>query len=917
METTMTSSNNPSSQSAFRLASLRRRTLRAFAAALLVGIGASLSTGTAQADVPGLSAPAKVLYSVENPTQPVSVGFTTTINTSALRLNMNGWVTGATVCTTATGTLPISVVGGVGIVNQPVVSGTALSCALQVTPTAAGPVTVSVEEFDAIGPANTQQRNITFELTTTTFEAADVMVKGAVLVPGEARAPDETISYGIRLLTTGGTGAFVLNGGLLSVQSLAGTTVTCNNNGEAVLWCLVSRTLTQADVLRGTAPMSVDIVQPGGGVLNRYVRDIPVTAEHRIELRMTALPINVAVGETTRITLTATNVGSVPLYDMTTTGDFGGYCNLHTLAAGESFNCSFDRVVTLSEVTAPIKPTVHATSFAPDSDGVSDDATSATDVDATTDTRLNALDPGLTVARLRQPAPIALPLTADATVNATIDLASTRAVRGVKLHFTLPSFISIPGCQTFDNVCVLEVPSTLPAVDVPLTVGIEWAIAGPAGIDLSVPVRVIADGGINLFIGDISLRTFGVSGTLTTGAAPFDAGSLASTTFTATATLAGGPGGELTLVPQPTGSTVSRCTRSGQAVTTTAIADGVSLGALPGAAVVTCTIIVPVGVADAERGAVNASVSFRLLSGGASATATSDASVAAARLTVSPGPTPRVPTHGYSLAGSSDRPNRFTQTFTIAVQGRTPIDHLVVLAGVTCTGDRLPAPTETPASLTCTIEHTVTAAELDSGQAAVSLSALAKAFGGSVTLAGNASVSVPVPKESLSLRMSELSAPPAGSTYTAGDVVRLLVSVYNDGGLPLEVLGVDVGPTTGQPAGSAMRRSDSNLLSAAESSATEVGACLPVQMVVPQSGFECLVTYTVTPFDQAAGHLAFAATVTTSQGITATGQRAVVVAARAVKLPETGTELAGLLALATVLLVVGTLLLGANRRSRR
>jgi hypothetical protein len=862
--------------------------------AALVAVGAIAGIGMAVpagAVASGITSPSVILYSDDFPIQQVTVGYTTTTNATALRIGVGGWITSASTCAVGSASRAVTVTGGSAVLSSAVTTGTSVSCTLGVAPTVAGDTTVTVEEFDAVGPAVTTTRPITAQAVAAAFDATDVDTVAGGWAAGLALAPGDELTYAVDVIADANAEDTTI------VATSPGTTVTCGSSSGTTLdvSCTVTRPLTESDLLAGVAPMSVEVRQSGGATFARFARDVPVSAERRIELSMSAQPTSAAVGATVRITLEAVNRGSVTLSDVT----FGGFAAGETLdcvgstglVPAGTFTCAFDHVVMLDEVDDPIVPTVRATSFGPDSDESNDDTVSATDVDATAATVLAAIDPGVTVTRIAQPDPIAVPVTGSALVRASIDLASAGSLSHPELVIATASGITLVGCDT--SVCRVPLAATLPATDFDFSAS---SSSVNAGLDASMPVRLVADGGIDLPVTTLRVQTFGIAATLAGSATPVDTGVSASVTWDATVIVQPGVGGELTVAVTPAGSTLSSCHRSTTSLTPVAGAGTFSLGTQPPASTIVCTVISPIVGDAANNGRVGASVTASLQAAGATATAMASAERPGARLSVTPGAPPVVPTHGYSLDGSTERPNQFTQTFLVQLRGDTSVDPLVLPSGVSCDGVALPHPDGDVSSLTCSVTHTVTAAELAIGEAAVLLHVTGSGFDGALELVGDGSVIVPVPRESVSVTVSEISAPPPGTTYTAGDNLRLLVSVHNDGGLPLTGLEIDVIPT-----------SSTSLVRAAAI------ACPPPASLAPGTGYECLVEQQVTPYDLASGQLGFVVTVRTSQGATSTTQQRITIGNRTLTLPETGTDIVALLALATLATAAGMVLLGTSK----
>ncbi len=892
--------------------STKRRRMFAAVAALLA-VSGGLVVAPAGADVPDISVPEIVMYSAEFPTQNLAVGFTTSMNAEAIRLNVGtGWVTGGSSCTSDAGSYTLSAVGGSGFVGSAIPAATTLTCNLQITPTAPGQVTVTVEEFDELGPANTQHATIDAQLVAVTWTSGPVERVTGNWSAGEALAPGDILRYDATFRLDGFVEA---QRDYFELSLPLGTTITCQTEtlgtGSVTVPCTVSRVLTTDDLVAGVAPMTFGLIQVPGGTLGELARSVPVSAEHRVELSMSALPNEVAVAGTTAVTLTATNVGSVALTNLAFEGfpaaelEAANCRTTATLTAGSRWICTFDHVVTLAEVTNPVAPRVRGSSFDVDSDGVNDSTTAPTDIDAQAASDLTALGVGLTVTRLDQPAPIALPVAGTVTAVGIVDLASALPVGHVRLRVGVTNTVAVQGCTPLDGLCDIAVPAGLPVVDVPLVV---TAQAANAGLNVSLPVRVLADGGIDLPVGSLLIRTFGVSVEVGGRRDPVDAGTASSMTWPTTFTLAAGPISALSATIVPLGSSLSACTAGGQPVVVVSSPEGISLGTHAGGVSVMCTVTSP--IPDHVGDGIDVQVTARVLNSGVQALAVADASARAAELEVSASPIPAVPTHGYSVAGGAERPNHFTQTFAITIDGDTAVTAISTPTGVTCDGDSLAAPVDDETlEIICSVRHTVSAADLQVGRVLVTLPVTGTAFDGALALVSSSSVWVPVPHESMSVRLSELTAPPSGPTYAAGDVVRLLVSVYNDGGLPLEVLSVQVGPNQSMPDPPAGLRT-----LALGARTAGLGSCVPTTLVAPQSGFECLVDYTVTPFDQAAGSLSFTATVHTSQGITATGHNVLSVARREVELPATGARVLDLVSLAGAAVLIGLFLTAVSRR---
>jgi hypothetical protein len=870
-------------------------------AAALVAVGGIVGIGMAVPAVAlssGITAPSVILYSDDFPTQQVAVGYTTTTNATALRFGVGGWITSAPSCTVGAASRPVTVTGGSAVLASAVSSGTSVSCSFVVTPTAPGATTVTVEEFDAVGPAVSSSRPITAKAVTSAFDATDVDTVAGGWSAGLALAPGDQLTYDVDVIADA-------NATDSTVVAPSGTTVTCGAPAGTALdaSCTVTRPLTEGDLLAGVAPMSIDVRQTGGATFARFIRDVPVSAERRIELSMAAQPTTAPVGATVRVTLEAVNRGSVTLHGVTL-GGFGAPemvgCVAQDVAPTDTVTCAFDHVVMLDEVDEPIVPTIRATSFGPDSDESNDDATSATDIDAAAASVLSAIDPGITVARVAQPDPIAVPVAgpAPAAVRASIDLVATGLVSHPELVVTPTSGITLVGCST--PVCRIPLADTLPVIDLDFT---ALPASANAGLNASVPVRLVADGGIDLPVTTLRIQTFGVAASISGASIPVDTGVTASVNWDATVTLQPGVGGDVTLAVAPVGSSVSSCRRGPTPLVAVASAGTFSLGTQPPASTIACTVTSPITGDAATNGHVAASVTATLQAAGVTATANTSAGRLGARLRVTPGTSPTVPTHGYSLVGTDERPNQFIQTFQVQLRGDTNVDPLTVPAGVSCDGVALPHPDGDVSSVTCSVAHTITAAELAAGEAVVSLPVTGSGFEGTLELVGNGSVVVPVPRESVSVTVSEISAPAPGTNYTAGDNVRLLVSIHNDGGLPLTDLAIDVEPTSPNSS-----NSPSSLVRAA------VTACQPPTTLAPASGYECLLEQQVTPYDLAAGQLGFTVTVSSSQGASASTQRQITIGRRAITLPETGSDVGALITLAAFATSVGVLLVGAAKR---
>jgi LPXTG-motif cell wall-anchored protein len=227
----------------------------------------------------------------------------------------------------------------------------------------------------------------------------------------------------------------------------------------------------------------------------------------------------------------------------------------------------------------------------------------------------------------------------------------------------------------------------------------------------------------------------------------------------------------------------------------------------------------------------------------------------------------------------------------------------IVTPGLTCPATELHPEHGHPAEMTCTHVHTVTADEIAADGATLRFAATGSAFG-AVPVQAATSLSFQLAHESLVVKVVELSAPRTPSGYVPGEVVRLLVSVTNDGTLPIDVNSVTL------PGSSATRASRTTR---AFNSAT--GSCGQSVRLEPLASFDCSVDYAVVVADGIARTIELPFLVTTSAGLETNLTVTVRASTVGLQLPATGSDPRSLLVFGTALIAVGTLVRRFGQRS--
>jgi hypothetical protein len=877
------------------------------------------------------ASPSVILFVDGEPVQPLRLTYTIQGAATDLQFSLNeaslSVISGVSACTVNSATT--MAVFSAGDVTVPLgtagsAAGAVVVCDVSVALYASAQLTLTAGEVTGTNIV-TAAALVTAQLATTSFTPQPLRTNGVVGGAFDPHRVGDVLSYTVVAGVDASAGATGVAGSGLTGNTTSCSTVAVGAGPSATqqVTCDVSRTLSQADLVAGTVDLGVSIAQVAGGTLARFERSQPVFATHLVLVELTA-PDNIAVGHVAQLTVTAFNQGSsvlsgvwlggIPTAELATAACSRFPESSQTVTAaslpavlkpGERLSCTVGHRAVLDDVRNDRYVTVRGMSFGTDSDTIDDDPTDPHDIDAVSPSAFRALDPGVSLGSITQAAPIAIPVAiTSATTTATVDVNAALELSSPRLRLTLPSGVSVNGCVAVaaSAFCDLPLATGLPPSAVPFVV---TQAAANAGLNLTVPATLVADGGIELALEGLALRTHGVAVSVVPVSSGFDAGTADSADFALTITTQPGASQQISLVGLPAQTSIIRCAVGATTFVPLAITGGFNLGVVDQPSLIVCTARVPI-IGTTDRGDVSVAVRVVDRLGSAETTAEAAAKANAVALSIVVDTLPPSPPHGYSATGANDRPATFSIPVTVRATGTAAITG-IVSPGLTCPATELRPEHDHPAEMICTHAHTVTADEIAADGVTLRFTTTGSAFE-ALPVRALTSFSFELAHESLVVKVIELSSPSSSSGYVPGEVVRLLVSVTNDGTLPIDVNSVVL------PGSSANRAFGANRAFSAVTG-SRISQCGQSVRLEPLASFDCGVDYPVVVADGIARTIELPFLVTTSNGLETNLTVTVRASTVGLQLPATGSDPQRLLLFGAALVVVGTLTRRFGQRS--
>jgi hypothetical protein len=872
----------------------------------LVALALPAVAGRASAATIAVNAPTLVRFGSQTSLAEFQVSMTLGNPTGYLGIDVGGSIIEAK-CTAGGAVLPTAAQAGIAIADaRPgLEAGSPVTCDLTVNvATGQWSSSVEVSERDVFNQVvSMASAPIGFEAVEASIEAGDVMLDGAVFDGRRPLGPGDVLYYEVSVNAA--------ESAPMAITVPLGATVSdCVVVDTVILssaTCTVSRSVNAADLTAGVAAMTATGRFDGFAIAHAE-QNVDVFAENRIEVRASADRTAVRVGEPVTVTTMIANLGTTDLTGLALVG--GGLGNgpvmcvdnastiplaSVSLLRGAERSCSYTRIARSADIGAVAPISVRAIApFGSDSDATNDDTASTTDIDATVPvpyTVSAALVIGnATPARLTT----FLPATSPLDVDVEIEIATAGALTGVSIDYpaTLPGGASVTPCPTtVGGRCVMTLAAF--TADTGRTVTLKLTETPDVGGVLdggSLDVRLSADDGISIPLATADVKTVGA--VLSPRATLVDASSATFDVPVSIARIGSAPLAEVRMTGLQTGFELRDC-RAGTATrSVAAVAGGYSVGRLASTERVDCIVRIPTGV--------DPDLTYELVtvvdaSTQASSSGVLDVTQTGVRIVAAEAPT--TPAHGYSLAGSTGRPNTLTQTFTVDIFGGVAPTDIVYSAGVDNVSCRSTSAVGDTTSFECSVVHRISASDLAMGRATVTLTTSANT---GVVVRSTAVRTVSTPHEAVNVRVTELSSPSSERGYQAGEDVRLLIHVDNVGTVPLTIDSVTLAPVR------------------ATALTAMLDACVVPIALAAGASIECQVTYGVTSDDIAAGVISIVAAVGSAQGVTSTSAVALAVSSVPLVpregLPVTGSRPAPIVAAAFVFVTTGLML---RRRSAR